>query len=164
MVFSTVHLWLLVSVFFISLAVVFSSGIRMYLISVLGLSPQKLQGSSKGAKGLYGSEVSIECNDFAQSGQSMPKPHSQMRFPSPQRATIANAGLVSLLHRRTDRSHLSAISASGHLAAVFYTPKQALIFLTSHCKEKDMPLVLLVHLRHQVFVLLHFQLHFQLHS
>ena len=76
------------------------------------------------------------------------------------RTTIASAGLVSLLHRQTDRSHLPAISVLGDLAAVFCTPKQALIFLISHFKKKDnMLLVLLVHLRHQVLVLLHFQLH-----
>ena len=43
--FSIVHLSLLVSLFLIS-PVVFSSGIRMYLISVLSLSPQKIQDSS----------------------------------------------------------------------------------------------------------------------
>ena len=53
------------------------------------------------------------------------------------RTTIASAGLVSLLHRRTDRSHLPAISVLGDLAAVFCTPKQALIFLISHFKRKD---------------------------
>ena len=145
--FSIVLLSLLVSLFLISPVVFFIGYQNVFDFCLKSFTTKitRLFKSWCGAKGVY----CQRCLMISLWG-SLPA----------DRTTIASAGLVSLLHRQTDRSHLPAISVLGDLAAVFCTPKQALIFLISHFKKKDnMLLVLLVHLRHQVLVLLHFQLH-----
>ena len=77
-------------------------------------------------------------NDFRSKWPKHAKAPFSNEVPSPvDRTTIASAGLVSLLHRRTDRSYLPTISVLGDLAAVFCTPKQALIFLSHIFKKKE---------------------------